>query len=90
MKHWTIRTCMGLAALMAAPVAVADENVKLEDLPTAVRQTVQREVKNGKITDIERQKDGNTIYYEVEYTVANKDYELDIAPDGKLLRREND
>jgi hypothetical protein len=90
MKHWTMRACVGLAALMAAPMAVADENVKLEDLPTAVRQTIQREVKNGKITDIERQKDGNTIYYEVEYTAGNKDYELDIAPDGKLLRREND
>jgi len=79
-----------MALLAGASFAQADEDVKLEDLPAPVKQTVQRETKGGTITDIERQRDRNSVYYEIEYTVGNQDWELDIAPDGKLLRREKD
>ena len=44
----------------------------------------------GTITEIERQRDRNSVYYEIEYTVGNQDWEIDLAPDFKLLRREKD
>lgn len=90
MKRTLSPFAAAFVTLLTAPLAFADQNVTLADLPAPARQTVQREVGAGQITDIEREEEGGSVYYEVEFTAANRDYEIDVAPDGKLLRREND
>jgi uncharacterized membrane protein YkoI len=78
--------------LTVAPAARADDDqdLKLEELPAPVRATVQREVKQGAITDIEKDQENGNVVYEVEWTDAGKNWEIDVAPDGKLLKRHED
>lgn len=71
--------------------ALADVDVTLEELPEPVRRTALREVKDGTITDIERDTEKGVIVYEVEFIEkGGAKYELDIAADGTLLRRHRD
>lgn len=80
---------LGLLCVPAA--ALADQEVKLEELPEPVRQTALREVKDGIITDIERDTEGGVTVYEVEFVEKDgKKFELDINQDGTLLRRHRD
>lgn len=81
----------------AAPFAHANENdtdsdkhMKVEELPKAARDTVQREVKDGKITEIDRDDENGKMFYEVEFMQNNQRYEIHVAQDGKLLRRKAD
>jgi hypothetical protein len=77
---------LGLFASMAA----AGTNLKFEELPAAVQKTVQREVKDGKITDIEKDTDKGKPLYEIEFDHGGKSWEIDVAPDGALLQRHED
>jgi uncharacterized membrane protein YkoI len=81
----------------AAPIAFANDNdhdsdnMKLEELPKAARDTVKREVKDGKITEIDRDDDDHgRMYYEVEFTQNNQRMEIHVAADGKLIKRRPD
>jgi len=77
-----------LLSLGLATSVSADANVTLEQLPEPVRQTVLREVKTGQVTDLERddRKDGSVVY-EIEFVFEKVEYELDVAPDGKVLKK---
>jgi hypothetical protein len=70
--------------------AMAGTDVKFEELPAAVQKTVKREVKNGKITDVERDDENGRPIYEIEFDLEGKSWELDVAADGTLLQRHED
>jgi uncharacterized membrane protein YkoI len=77
----------------AVPIAHADDNardMKLEELPKPARDTVQRETKGGKITEIDRDDEQGRMFYEVEFIQGNQRYEIHVAQDGKLLARKAD
>lgn len=77
--------------LLPATVLADDEDLTLEQLPEPVRQTALREVKDGTITDIEREIERGVEVYEVEFIEkSGTKLELDIAEDGTLLRRHRD
>jgi hypothetical protein len=78
------------AALLIPAVSHAGQDVTIDQLPPAVRATVERETTGGQITDIERDHEQGKVIYEVEFTSGGKEYELDIAEDGKLLERRLD
>ena len=82
---WIVGGCLALSG-----TALADVELTLEELPEPVRQTVVREVKNGTITEIERDDDKSGTVYEVEFREDAVKYEIDVAPDGALLRRHRD
>ncbi len=88
----TLAGALALGLTVAPGVANADddETLKLTDLPAPVRTTVQREVKQGTITDIEKDQENGNVVYEVEFTDGGKNWEIDVAPDGKLLQRHVD
>jgi hypothetical protein len=75
--------------LLSASVALA-EHLKLSELTEPARQTVLREVGTGQITDIEQETEDGTAVYEVEFTAADRDYEIAVTGGGALLRREFD
>ena len=79
-------------ALTMSGVALADDyDVELQDVPNAARQTIEDEVGQGKITEIERDEDGGQVRFEVEYLDANNQrWEIHVASDGKLLHKEKD
>ncbi len=81
----------GLAIAVGFSVpAYADEQVKLDELPPAVKQTVERETKGALVRDIERDTEGGKTVYEVEYTKAGTAWEIHVGETGKVLKRHRD
>lgn len=78
------------AALSFSGLAAAGQDVTLDQLPPAVRATLEKETKGGSIKDIEKDREGGKDIYEVEFTLDGHDWELDIAADGKLLEKRLD
>jgi uncharacterized protein YpmB len=78
------------ALLLATSPGVAGEHLGIDKVPAAVRATVERETKGGKLQSIETDHDDGVLIYEVEYTIDGKKWELDIASDGKLLEKHAD
>lgn len=88
MQH-TVFTAFLLAASSVSSLALA-RDITFDQLPAAVQATVSRETQGGTITDIELEDGQGVVTYEVEYVAAGAKYELDIAANGKLLRRQAD
>ncbi|MBN9161971.1 MAG: hypothetical protein BGO98_15400 [Myxococcales bacterium 68-20] len=92
MKKLISSLILAFAATVAfAPSALAghEEKVSLEQVPAKVKETIQKHVADGKITEIEKEKkDDGTTVYEVEYkTAKGEKHELKIGEDGKLLKK---
>ncbi len=64
-----------------------EKGVKLEDCPTAVRKTLNREATGGSIEEIERKRDGDRVVYEAEIEIGGKDYEAEVLADGTLVKK---
>ncbi len=77
-----------LAIGLTAIPALADD-VEISDLPQAVRDTIERELKGMEIDDIERDRDDGKIVYKVD-TDGDNDVKIKIAEDGTLLEREDE
>ncbi|AKF03119.1 PepSY domain-containing protein [Sandaracinus amylolyticus] len=88
MKLWIHSAAVG-AALVLAPLALA-QDVPREQLPEAVRRTLDREIGQAQVGEIERDREGGTTIYEVELVENGRRYELDISEDGRVLRRHPD
>ncbi|MHC4212032.1 MAG: PepSY-like domain-containing protein [Planctomycetota bacterium] len=77
-----------LIGLTGTSILVGDD-VSLSQVPQAVRQTIERELKGIEIDDLERDRDDGKIVYEVD-TDGGNDLKLKIAEDGTLLEREEE
>ena len=64
--------------------------MKLDELPPAVKQTVERETKGATVEEIERDEENGKIVYEVEYTKAGSQWELHVGATGKVLSHHRD
>ena len=77
----------GLSVLVLAGCA-AEQPVAMNDLPPAVRATLEKETAGGKITEIEKErKDGKTVY-SADATIDGKYWDIAVAEDGKLISKE--
>ena len=85
-----LTTTLFQAALLVPTLVYAGQAVPLEQLPAPVRATVEKETQGGKVTDIEKDHERGQVIYEVEFTLDGKEWELDIAEDGKLLEKRPD
>ncbi len=85
---YSIAACAGLA--LAVPVAYA-EDVTMDQLPSAVRQTLQRELgEQAQVGDMERDQDRGRTVYEIEFVENGRKFEIDIGEDGRVLNRHPD
>ncbi len=89
MKKWIYSVAVLTGFGLATPIALADD-VTMDQLPEAVRQTIQQEIGSAQIGEIERDREGGRTYYEVEFTENGRRYELDIAEDGRVIQRHAD
>jgi uncharacterized membrane protein YkoI len=62
--------------------------LKLADLPSPVRTTVEKLTAGGKIKKIEKDTENGQMIYDIEAMVNDKEVEYDIAPDGSILSSE--
>ncbi len=89
MKFKLTATVLLIAGLLPSS-AWAGTDVAFDDLPPVVQKTIEREVKTGTIEDIEWEADARVPHYDVEYSLDGVEWELDVAPDGRVLRHEQD
>ncbi|HEY8429380.1 MAG TPA: PepSY domain-containing protein [Sandaracinaceae bacterium] len=86
---WIYAAAAAVGLTLAAPVAFADD-VTMDQLPDPVRQTMEREIGQGQVGDMERDDDLGRVVYEIEFVENGRKFELDIAEDGRLLNRHPD
>ena len=67
-----------------------EQEISLDQAPEAVRGAIERQVGGAKITEIELETEGGKTTYEVEFTRNGKEYELQIDPNGKILKLEEE
>jgi uncharacterized membrane protein YkoI len=91
--HWIVAGV--LAAFPLTVHADTDDNesrnqkVTMEELPAAVKATVQRETQGKKIESMTKeQKDGKTVY-DIDFVSNGKDHEIEVSDTGKVLSRDN-
>jgi len=65
------------------------EEVRLTDIPAAVRATIERELGGVSPEEIERETENGTIHYEVDAETADgREIDLEVAEDGTLLDKD--
>jgi len=74
---------LGLGLLV--PVAQANELLAFGQLPSGVQVTVRRHVGNGVITKIEMEEEKGHPVYEVKFDRDDQRWEMDVAPNGRLV-----
>jgi uncharacterized membrane protein YkoI len=91
MRHYRIVSrlavlilAMGLAT---SSYAKSDEVFDVAKLPKAVQKTVKEQVADGKIVKMRKETVDRRIAYGVECAKDGKKWQIEVAPDGKLLLR---
>jgi hypothetical protein len=72
----------------AEPKAAKKKMLSKADLPGPVQATLDSESQGCTIGDIEEEKEGGKVVYEIEISCNGTAYELEIAQDGKLIEKE--
>jgi uncharacterized membrane protein YkoI len=67
--------------------AKSDEVFDVSKLPKVVQKTVKEQVADGKIVKMRKENAGGRIAYGVECAKDGRKWQIEIAPDGKLLLR---
>ena len=67
--------------------AKSDEVFDVSKLPKAVQKTVKEQVADGKIVKMRKETVDRRVAYGVECAKGEKKWQIEVAPDGKLLLR---
>jgi len=62
-----------------------EREVSLDQVPERVRKAILREAGDHKIEEVEVETKGGRTVYEAEWRVGDKEVEIKVAPDGKVL-----
>ncbi len=71
--------------LLLTGYAKAEESISIEDLPPAVRATIEKYAAGGKITEIEKETDKGTILYEAEVVSNGREFDIFVSASGEYL-----
>lgn len=72
----------------AGDVEEWEKHVTMDELPGAVRATVEQETGGAKIEELVQETEDGKMFYEVEFEKDGKEHEVKIAEDGSILERE--
>jgi hypothetical protein len=67
-----------------------EEQVTADELPAAVKKTLDKAAQGGKVREIERETEGGKTVYEAEVVIKGKTYEIEIAENGTLIGKSLD
>lgn len=84
-------TTLVIAALTASAITVWADDLKLENCPPAVQETIRANARDGKVDDVDTVTiEGKTLYV-AEVNLANgKDLDVHVGSDGKLIKTTED
>lgn len=75
------------ATVHAADKAAQEESVTLDQVPAPVKATIQKEADGGAVGTITKETRRGKTYYEAQITKDGKDRYVNIAADGKVIKR---
>ena len=82
--------CGGLGVALSMPTLadeVTEEEISMQDLPSAVANTMQEEL-GGKAKEFEKiSYEGIEVLYEAEYNKGGEEYEVYVFPNGDVAAR---
>ena len=81
--------CLGLAVALTgcARSETSEKETKLSDCPPAVQQTLRQYAEGGKIERIKKEfEEGKTVYEAKIKTADGKKMEVEVTPDGKVVK----
>jgi hypothetical protein len=67
-----------------------DQTVTLDNCPAVVKATLQKEVGDGTIKEIEKENEDGKDIYSADTVIGGKPYEIHVSPDGTLLSKKLD
>ena len=73
-----------IAVFLGSQTAFA---LALHDVPGAVRRTIEKEAKGGKVLDVGKEGDGKTATYSAVVETGGKSYDIVVNAQGKLLSK---
>jgi hypothetical protein len=76
---------VGGAAIGLGAIALDEQPVTIDQVPQAVRATIESHLAGGTIREIERSTDGPRVVYEIEIVGPAGQFELAVAENGALL-----
>lgn len=90
MAKMLLKIVVVLGVLVSSAPAFAGQKIEFDSLPAVVKATALREIKTGRVLEVEQDFEHGQLVYEVDFIDAGVEWELDIAADGTLLRRIQD
>jgi len=69
-------------------IVAREVELTLKEVPRAVRRTIRKEAAGSKVKEVEAETRNGRTVYEAEWREGDKEIEIKVAPDGKLLARE--
>jgi uncharacterized membrane protein YkoI len=87
--HKTLVQAVLLVLLMTLNgCALFSKEVKLEDVPSALQAVIQSHTSGGTIEKITCEKEDGKHFYKVEYKKDDREFEMRVDDDGKVLETE--
>ena len=62
----------------------------IDDLPAAAKATLQQELGDGRIVELLKKTKKGQVLYHADVKIDRREGEIEVAPDGRLLRKEID
>ena len=100
LRHFAVAgslvACLGLTAPVDAKThakkSEANEvKVKFDQLSDAVKKTFEKEAPGATIAEVDQEKTkAGKSFYEADVMIAGKNWEIRVAPDGKLISKKLD
>jgi uncharacterized membrane protein YkoI len=68
----------------------AEVTLPLEQVPAAVRATLEKEAHGAAIATVDKEGEGTRTVYEADVMIDKQNWEIKVAPDGKLISKKLD
>ncbi len=86
-----------VAALLALPLAgwaaekkKGETHLTMDQLPAAVKGTIEKESAGAKVEEIEKETEGGKTIYEAEIVKNGRESYIHVSEDGKVLKHETE
>jgi hypothetical protein len=76
-----------MSLLLCRPVVASAEAVKLVECPKSVQKTIERELEDGRLAEIEALARDDGTLYEADIVVDGREYELHVRANGVLVHK---
>jgi hypothetical protein len=82
----------GFFAFVVSASAAEDkeQHISMDQLPPAVKATLEKESAGGKVDEVEKETEGGKTFYEAEIVKKGHESYIHISEDGKVLKRETE